>query len=339
MRFFPLLPLNRLPHLLVFFSLLAGLVLLGVPSQAQAGCGCDKPPPAPAAVIPNVAFPGMPVTFFSPDFQAGQTWTVNFKNRYGLTTATTTATVVLKRDLTDASGTKYTPQLVVTVPQVPLGPTGIQASTSTASFTVTKDAFTVIGKPVMLSETKADLTLPGYETAVGADSVFYLSVSGLDKVCRAMQFGAQLTGYPLRFGSGDIVIRNSQGFFIDLLDANAADHFAVEPSQGWLGSNQFYYFRHSFEQYCQDHQPGGPKEVDPTDPNWHRDGTPHVDYSTLIFAISGRITMWGVEKPPSPGKVKPGLIMTSDFGTGLNVWEQKKPERVVRPWSRNRSDD
>lgn len=43
-------------------SFLAGLFLLGGPATTQAGCGCDKPPPAPAAVIPHVAFPGMPVT-------------------------------------------------------------------------------------------------------------------------------------------------------------------------------------------------------------------------------------------------------------------------------------
>jgi hypothetical protein len=29
------------------------------------------------------------------------------------------------------------------------------------------------------------------------------------------------------------------------------------------------------------------KEVDPQDPNWHLDRTPHVDYTTLIFALTG----------------------------------------------------
>jgi hypothetical protein len=47
------------------------------------------------------------------------------------------------------------------------------------------------------------------------------------------------------------------------------------------------YWRHSFAQYCVDHRPGGVKAVDPHDQNWHQDGTPHVDYSTLIFAVTG----------------------------------------------------
>ena len=64
---------------LAAISLLSGFLLLGHPTQSQAGCGCDKPPPAPAAVIPNFAPGGTRVSFFSDGLQLGQQWTVTFQ--------------------------------------------------------------------------------------------------------------------------------------------------------------------------------------------------------------------------------------------------------------------
>ena len=45
-------------------GVLSRLSPLGWPPPVEAGCGCDKPPPEPAVVIPNVAFPGMTVQLF-----------------------------------------------------------------------------------------------------------------------------------------------------------------------------------------------------------------------------------------------------------------------------------
>src|SRR5260370_27819229 len=53
-------------------------IYVAMPKPAFAGCGCVKPPPLPAAVIPGVAFPGMPVTFFDPRFVPGQQWSITF---------------------------------------------------------------------------------------------------------------------------------------------------------------------------------------------------------------------------------------------------------------------
>src|SRR5260370_23392106 len=56
-------------------------IYVAMPKLANAGCGCDKPPPLPAAVIPSVAFIGMPATFFDPGFVAGHQWTIPFNSR------------------------------------------------------------------------------------------------------------------------------------------------------------------------------------------------------------------------------------------------------------------
>lgn len=276
--------------------LIAAFFLLGSSSLTYAGCGCDKPAPAPATVIPQVAFPGMPVTLFHGSFQAGQTWKVTFQNN--LTRVTVPATVVSKRTLTDPTGATTVPQLIVAVPKLSMGPARITAARDKVSFTVAETQFTVIGKPVAVAEQAGSLRVKKYTTGVGADGTVYVSVAGFNTICQAMEFRASLNNYPLRFGMGDAVITNHQGFFIDALDTYSADHFSILPPVGST-SNILDYFRHSFAQYCAAHQPGGPKEVDSQDQNWHRDGTAHTDYSTLIFAIAGHFDNGSIPRPGS----------------------------------------
>src|SRR5262249_12327757 len=86
---------------LAAISLLSGL-LLGQPSRSQAGCGCDKPPPAPAAVIPNFAPGGTRVTLFYDGLQPGQQWTVTFQR--GSVTTSAPGFVVSQRAITDPTG-------------------------------------------------------------------------------------------------------------------------------------------------------------------------------------------------------------------------------------------
>ncbi len=293
----------------IFFTvLLTAALLIGPPIAAHAGCGCDKPAPAPATIVPQAAFSGMPVTLFHQSFQAGQTWKVTFQNNTNRVTVP--ATVVSKRTLTDPTGATRVPQLVVAVPKVSMGPTRIIATREGFSFTVSEAQFTVIGKPVAVAEQSGSLEVKRYATGVGADGTVYLSVAGFNNVCQAMEFRAVLNNYPLRFGMGDVAITNHQGFFIDALDTYSADHFSILPSVG-ASSNILDYFRHSFAQYCADHQPGGLKEVDAQDPNWHRDGTAHTDYSTLIFAITGRFDNGAA---PKPGVATFDLQLQADVG-------------------------
>ncbi len=137
-----------------------------------------------------------------------------------------------------------------------------------------------------------------------------------------MEFRSTIKNYPLRFADGAVAILNSQGFFIDAFNQQSADHFLIQPLGGPT-SDRLDYFRHSFEQYCADHQPGGAKEVDPQDPNWHLDGTVHTDYSTLILAISGRLDNGTT---PQAGKVSFSLMLQASIGDNNETWAQEKPE-------------
>lgn len=293
-----------------FTSFLISFSLLSQAHLAQAACGCLKPPPEPATVIPNIAVPGLPVTFFHYSFRAGQRWDVVFESQTAGNTVrqTVTASVIQKRDITDPTGATYTPQLVVRVPSLPVGPTRISASTPRHSFHVSEESFTVIGKPIMLSEQTTKYKVKNYTTGVGHDGTLYISLGGITNVCQAMDLEGLMKDYPLRFGDTDIVIWNFQGFLIDTIDLENVDHVWVEPQTG-RKSDSLHYFRHSFETYCEDHLRGGVKEVDPQDPNWHLDGTPHVDYTTLIFALTGHFDDGSI---PEAGRVSFTLEMKTE---------------------------
>ena len=295
-------------------------ICFAMPKLANAGCGCNKPPPRPAAVMPSVAFPGMPVTFFDPSFAIGQQWNITFNS--GQVSATVSAPVEMKRDITDTTGTKQTPQLVVPAPSLPPGPCSIHLSAGTSSITIPADSFVVIGRPVQVSQENAEIEQDGYTTAVGLDGTLYLAVGGLNQVCDAMSFQAELHGYPLRFSDGDVLILNSQGYFIDSLTSLSHSHFSISLGDAST-SNALSYYRHSFAKYCADHPPGGPKEVDPKDPNWHLNGTPHVDYSIVIFAINGHFDNGSAQHP---GAVSAQMKLRTSLDNGTEVWESEQSE-------------
>ena len=305
--------------------LFATVLLLCSGGVGEAGCGCNKPPPAPAAVIPNVAFAGMRITLFHDSFQEGQRWKVVFYNG-AKKKILPRVPVVLKRDLSDPSGLTVTPQLVLSLPDIPQGPTSIVASRKKDVLSVPETSFTVIGKPVMVSEQNISYTVNNYSTAVGADRTLYFSVGGLAAVCKPMKFQALIDGYPLRFTYGDVVVSNSQGFLIEPLTLRAANHFFPKPKNDPEESDRMDYWRHSFAQYCADHLPGGPKVVDPQDPNWHLDGTPHVDYSTLIFAIAGHFDDNSLS---TPGGISFKLEVESEISEVKEPWEREKEEEDV----------
>jgi len=311
-------------------SLFFLLLLLSRPVRLQAGCGCDKPPPVPAAVIPSVAFSGMSVTLFHDSFQPGQSWTVAFRNEAASTSIEVSSVVVAKRALFDPPDPQSVPtlhaQLNVTVPTgLPPGPTQIVAFAGADSFTVPAAAFTVIGKPVVVSEQTGNYSVKNYVTGVGADGTLYVSLGGLNNVCQPMEFRAFAKGYPLRFADGGVVVSNIQGFLIDAFDQQSAGTFWVQPL-GAPASDRVAYFRHSFEQYCIDHQPGGLKEVDPQDPNWHLDGTAHTDYSTLILAINGHLADGTV---PPAGQVSFDLKLQTKIGDHNQIWALERNEESI----------
>ena len=320
---------NKFPHRTFALAAVVASVVAFTPTPpAQAGCGCDKPAPAQAAVIPHAAYPGMQVTLFDSTLQNGQTWTVTFQS--GGKTASTTTTVVTKRALFDPSGKTSPPQLVVTVPKgLPMGPTQVTASKKGAAFVVPDSSFTLIGAPIMLTEGGLDFTVSQYTTGVGADGTVYMAIGGLDHVCKPSAFSTTVNkNYPLRFGVGDVTILNYQGFLIDVLDANSTNHMAI--TSPFLSpqsqSNTLWYYRHSFEAYCANHLPGGPKEIDPQDPNWHLDGTAHTNYSALIFAINGH---FDDGTRPKPGSVTFDAGLLSWLGQPGDSWAPETQEETI----------
>src|SRR5262249_22382920 len=140
---------------------------------------------------------------------------------------------------------------------------------------------------------------PGYRAAVGRDGVAYVSLD-LTGMQMPMVFEAQAKGYPLRFGGDDVVFYNVQGFLMQMIQVGTQPvpgMFAFPADVGSLASAILHYSRHESVTYFLQHADHLPHSVDPKDPNWHLDGSRHVDHDHLILAIMG--TLNGV--PPKPG--------------------------------------
>ncbi len=296
------------------------LVVMMSPHLADAGCGCSKPPPVPAAVIPSVAYPGMQITLFDPKLSSRQKWTVTFNN--GSQSATVAGRVVYKRDITDSSGRTRDYQLITTVPNMASGPASISAANGSDTITVSNSSFVVMGKPQIVHQQNSELEDVTYSTGVGLDGTLYIAIGGLDKVCDPISFTSSFSNIPLQFGDGDVLIYNWQGYFIDSLTPASHNHFQITPPSSGNPNNSdvLFYGRHSFQTYCRQHRPGGIKQVDPRDKNWHRDGTPHVDYSAVIFAIKGLTN----GAPLPAGLVQPAPLM--NLATELGNGEDWNPE-------------
>jgi len=307
------------PFTLGILGLLAGLAA----PAAHAGCGCQKPPPPPAAVRPNVTYAGTPVTFFSSAFQAGQQYTVTFASGTSAATASVTAQAVSRRDLADAT-TKT--QLVVMLPSsLPLGPTRIAVkNTSTGSqiMAMNDSAFTVAPQPIAVPTDYGRYHWPNYRAAVGRDGVVYVSLD-LSGLTQPIVFEAQATGYPLRFSSNDVVFRNVQGFLMQLLVQNGVTPvpgmFVYPADSGSSDSDRLHYSRHEFSTYFLQHQERQPHQVDPSDGNWHMDGSRHVDHNHLILVIMGHMPDGSLPKPGATPAFDLSAANFSLFYQGLSA--------------------
>ena len=294
-------------------AVLAGSILA---RSADAGCGCTKPPPAVSPVRPNVTYGGMPVTFFSPLFTPGLSYTATFTAMNG-TTLTATGFAQLRRDQADAVPK---PQVTVTLPAtLPLGPASIAVQgtgLTTTLLSLTDANFTVAPRPVALPLLYGTWQYPQIQGAVSRDGTVYMSLD-LTGMGQPLVFEAQMLGYPLRFDANGIIFKNAQGFLMQKLMQTSAT--GVEPVPGMsvnpsatptTASDQLHYSRHEFNTYVLQHAERLPHSVDPTDSNWHLDGTPHIDHDHLIVAIVGRMNDGSL---PAPGA-------TPAFSLRLNAY-------------------
>ena len=100
--------------------------------------------------------------------------------------------------------------------------------------------------------------------------------------------------------------------------------------------NVLWYSRHEFNTYFLQHLAGQPRSPDPSDPNWHIDGTRHVDHNHIILAIAGKIGGAAPAAGATPAfnlMVKAqSLFFTGLTGTGGVTMSgaERRPSRWVR---------
>ncbi|MFN8543365.1 MAG: hypothetical protein U0807_04065 [Candidatus Binatia bacterium] len=283
---------------------LLALVLAGLRvDPAAAGCGCDKPPPARAAVRPFVGYRNQLITLFDDRIAPGPKYDVQFTSASGVVDWSR-AKGAMKKDLADGAMRR---QLRVRVGDVPLGPCTITVWLNGAPvLSLTDDHFTVTAAPIMLHDFSESVWRNDYQAAVGRDGTVYIPLD-VREVDTATAFAANAVGYPLAFGAQGVAIYNEQGFLMQLLDPSRTDLFRVtvgDPSK----STTLTYWRHEFMTYKKDHRQKdawGPGD----DPDWHADGTYHVDHDHLVIAVRGTLPNGSM---PAPGSTPPfRLAITS----------------------------
>lgn len=292
------------------FALVMSVFALGMVSQptlSNAGCGCEKPPPAPASVRPSVTYQGMPVTLIHSSLIVGQTYNVTFSPMTGPST-TVSAMAVSRRDLADGM---YKPQLVVNLPSLPLGPVSItvKQGKKNAILAIPDTNFTVAPRPISVPSQVGSYQYANFRAAISRDGVVYVSFD-VSAVTQPRTFRAQPKGHPLRFTVDDIAFYNTQGVLMQLINQGIPGLASIKPSSTADG-NALTYSRHEFNTYFLQHAENHPHTTDPTDGNWHLDGSRHVDHNHLILAIAGTVN--GNVPPPGASPAFTLELRTATF--------------------------
>jgi len=292
-------------------------------SPAHAGCGCDKAPPPPAEVRPAFGSPGQSITLFGDRLRAGKTYRVRFEGDGD--SESVTAEAVRKRDLADRA---MKTQLVVEVPWMSPGPTRIKVTRDDDTvMRVDEEQFTVLQRQLRLEESDGITIAKCYRAAVGHDGTVYFPVQ-VGAISQHMVFSGLAERYPLLFDAGDVAIYNTQGFLMQLLTPDKAGVLYTIEDTGSPDSFVLTYDRHEFVTYKEQHVHQGNLALDPSDPAWHVDGTPHVDHDNLVIAIAGRLESGRL---PRPGKTPP-----FDLSVATAVADANTPVSTRKiEWSRD----
>jgi hypothetical protein len=296
---------------------MAALVLGSAPPAAHGGCGCDKAPPDAASIRPNATYAGAVVTIFDEDLRAGSSYQVEFRSGTSSAVARVQAVAVADLDLADArrkpQDRHLVPQLVVQLPDLPLGPTAVTVTAGGASaplFTIDDEALTVVDQPLRLPQDLGDYVVENVQGAVSRDGTVYFALD-LTGIELPRVFQAQALGYPLRFKSDGLAFYNTQGFLMQLLKKKMPGLHSIEVPADSADSDILLYSRHEFATYFLQHGERQGHAVSGNG-NWHLDGTPHIDHNHLILAIAGELDDGSV---PAPGATPPLHFL---FGTHSN---------------------
>lgn len=274
------------------YVLVVGLALGWSAERVDAGCGCDKPPPPPAVVRPAFASPGGAITLFSSELRSGEDYLVRFGNA-----RTVNATALVRRDLADGVAKA---QLVVVVPDMPMGPSAITVERRGKKvLSLDESEFTVLQASLPLAEEDSATLVRCYSAAVANDGTVYIPLD-VGAIRQRTVFSGVGEGFPLLFSAADVVIYNTQGFVMQLL-AGQSGLYEIR-DLGAPDSFELTYDRHEFVTYQDAHVHEGLLALDPADPAWHVDGTRHVDHDHLVIAIAGALEDGG---KPAAGSTQP----------------------------------
>lgn len=265
---------------------LTAALLGAMPQAVDAGCGCEKAPPLLAPVRPHAAYEGLEVSLFHRDFVPGVSYRVVFDSGTTRHRASVEATAVVRRDLADG---ERKPQVVARIPAgMPVGPTAITVLAGGRDVVLSVDdgSFTVVPLPFVVPDEAGKFQLQRVRAAVSRDGMVYMSLD-LSRVTDPKTIEMQAKGYPLRFEGEDVFFYNAQGFLMQLLDGGIPGLFAIAAPGDALDSDILRYSRHEFNSFFLQHEERQVHAVDSGDPNWHGDGTRHIDHNHLIVAIAG----------------------------------------------------
>ena len=267
---------------------LSALALLRTTAPAYAGCGCEKPPPPRAAVRPFVGYPDQKITLFDAKLVATQPYDVLFESTTSGTVDWSRGRATMRRDLADGVQRVH---LRVPVGSVGLGPCRISVwNGNTLVAVFNDDTFTVTAPPIALHDFNESVGRDGYRAGVGRDGTIYIAVD-VSQVNEGTTFTGQAWGLPIQFESKDVAMYNEQGFLMQLLDPKVPGLFRIQTGNG-MASSALSYWRHEFKSYKRDHrQVDGRRHDD--DPDWHADGSYHVDHDRIVIAIRGSTASGG----------------------------------------------
>jgi hypothetical protein len=295
----------------IVWLLLTAAVSLTAAPRAEAGCGCDKPPPPRAAVRPFVAHADQTITIFDDRLVEGQRYDVQFISSVDFSNDWSRGKVRRKRDLADRQERS---QLRVAVGDVAFGPVWIVVwRNGTFVFALSDDAFTVTSRPIEVHDIEEVVTRQNYRAGIGKDGTVYIPVD-VRHVSRATTFVGRGSGFPLAFGAESVAMYNDQGFLMQLLNygaPGAQNLFAVTPGDDDT-SVELRYWRHEFRTYKTDHRQKDYWGTD-NDPEWHADGTPHINHDHIVLAIRGTLPDGNL---PRPGATPPFQLTIESLPDG-----------------------
>ncbi len=283
---------------------------------ALAGCGCEKPPPVPARIRPNVAHPGTEITLFHPGLEAGASYWVDFASGTEIADVRVEAVADVRRDQADAVAKT---QLSVVLPELPLGPTSvtvIRGDDDTRLLQVGDHDLTVAPYPVTVPDGICRSQFLHYQAAVSRDGIVYISLD-LSELKNPKSIQAQAKSLPLRFDGDDVVFYNTQGFVMQRMDASIPGLYSIDSPSDLEDSDILHYSRHEFVSFYAMHEERQAHQLDADDPNWHLDGSPHIDHDNMILAIDARLPDGSIPEAGATRRFKLDIRTLSLFDNGL----------------------